>query len=93
MANLFRTLGELARCKGILIVHCRDCGRGAIKDAADLAHSGVPERHIDSLRYKCAACGSRRTLAYPYLPATHEALERAVHGELELSGGGIAGLS
>lgn len=84
MGQLFRTLGELARCDGILIVICKDCGRGGIKNACDIRNSGIPHRYIDSLRYRCTDCGSRATLAYPYIPATHAVLERAVHGELDL---------
>lgn len=86
MGNLFRTIGELARCDGILIVGCRDCGRGAIKNAFEVRNLGMPERDIDSLRFKCSACGSRRTLSYAYLPATHEALDKAVNGELIFEG-------
>jgi len=82
MGNLFKTIGELARADGFLIVSCRRCKRSAVKDPWEIKNSGIPERYIDSLRFKCR-CGSRDTLSYACLPATHEALEKAINGELD----------
>lgn len=82
MGDLFRTIGELVRCDGVLIIACRECGRGAVKNAYEVRNLGIPDRYIDGLRFKCSGCGSRKTFSYAYLPATHTSLDKALNGDL-----------
>jgi hypothetical protein len=81
--NLFKTVGQLTRSKGILVISCKECEHGAIKSAHKIRYGLEKERYIDSLRFKCTQCGSRNTLSFAYIPATSEAIETVINFELD----------
>lgn len=70
------------RCDGVLIITCRSCKHAAVKESLEICYKISEDGRISSLRFQCSKCGSRKTFALPYLPATIETLEKSVNGEL-----------
>ena len=85
MVDLCNTVEELARCDGILVIICQECGHGGLQPGHIVAYfHGKGKRRIDALRYKCGKCGSKKTFAKAYIPATHDAVSKIVQDEMEV---------